>query len=324
MNEPLAPKFRQINVLDDTLYAYDSNHLSLTLFDQSKHILKDMALQLINRSPAFVHFLESIKPTQLFDVRMTQTAQELFDKGELVLKFSESKNGFIPVLSDKSGKFVEQVVLDPKTVTPQLTGALTNLSMQQQLGELMAQMDALNNTTLRIERGQRDDRIGLFYSARQQYIEAASMSNQDMQTMTLLNASRTANNARFQLMQTMRSDVEQIIANKRLKKTERDNLSSNVRDSMRYINKATGICVMSFSALGETKPLLAALKSYQNFIEQSLLIVSDDGLTQADRLHQNYSGSDNEWLKLPKGISEKIQNVIDVNIANLALSEAEV
>lgn len=324
MDELIKTEPAKINVLDKNLYDYDKAHFSLSFFKQSNDILKRKVIQLIEQSPAFNNFLASLKPSELFDVHMSQTAQEMYAKGEWVLKYSESKGGLIPILSDKSGKFVQQVVLNRKNISPNLSDALTNLSMQQQLGELIDQMEMLNNSIQRIERGQRDDRIGLYYSARQQYIEALSMTNDDMQSISLLNASRTANDARFQLMQTLKNDIDQIVGNRRLKKKERDDLSNNVRESMQYINEAAGICVMSFSALGETNPMLAALRSYQCFIEQVLLSVGDDGLTQAAKLHQNWNGSDNEWLNIPVKISEKLQNVIDNNITSSAIIKMEV
>lgn len=314
----------EINVLDKKLYDYNNASLSLSLFKQSSDILKGKALRWIEQSPAFTTFLESLKPTELFDVRMSQTAQEMYQKGEWVFKFSETKNGYLPTISDSSGHWVEQVVLDPKSIAPNLSNALTNISMQQQLGELMEQMEMLSNAIQRIERGQRNDRIGLFYSARQQLIEAVSMSNEDLQSLAFINASRTANDARFQLMQTMKSDIDQIINNKQLKKKERDDLSISVRESMQYINESTALCIMCFSALGETKPMLAALRSYQCFIEQELSSANADGLTQSARLHQNWNGTDNEWLNIPEKISRKLQEIIEENTINPALLKMEV
>jgi len=321
MSEVIKTIATEIDVLDKSLYNYDKSDFALALFEKSQSVLMDKVTRLIEMSPAFAHFLKSIKPTQVFDVNMSNTAKEMYRKGDWLLKYSKTKDGLIPILCNKAGKFIEFVTLNPKNISPDLSGALTNLSMQQQLGQLMDQIERLSNSIQRIERGQRDDRISLFYSARQQYIEAISMSNYDLQSQALLYAAHTANDARFQLMQTMRSDVEQIVNNKKLKKNERDELSNNVREAMQYINEATGLCVISYSALGETKPMLAALKSYQCFIEQTLLSKSKNDLTKAQELHRNWNGSDNEWLKIPQIIVDRLDEVIMGNNESPVLIE---
>lgn len=310
MDELIKTEYTEIDVLDGSIYNYDKSDLSLTLFKKSQAILMDKVINHIEKSPAFFNFLNSIDTIELFDINVSNTAREMYEKGEWILKYSKTKDGFLPTLCDRTGKFIEQVTLNPKEVSPELLSALTNLSMQQQIGQLIQQIETLNNSIQRIERGQRDDRIGLFYSARQQYIEAISMSNYELRSQALLNVTHTANDARFQLMQTMKSDIDQILNNNKIKKSERDELSNNVRESMQYINESTGLCVISFSALGETKPMLSALKSYQCFIEQTLLAEGNKGLTKAQELHQNWNGSDNEWLQIPEKIVKKLDETI--------------
>lgn len=310
-----------LDVLDSSIYDYGKASLSLVFFEKSQKILLRKITQLIEKSPAFMLFLESLTPNQAFDVNMSGRAREMYEKGEWVLKYSQTKDGLIPILYDKDNKFIEQVTLSKKDISPDLSMSLTNLALQQQLAQVMEQLESMSNTIQRIERGQRDDRIGLFYSAKQQYIEAISMTSNSLQEQALLNAARTANDARFLMMQTMRSDVDHIVNNRKLKKSERDELSNNVRETMQYINESTGLCMACFSALGETKPLLATAKSYQCFIEQTLLSKSQDGLTNAEMLHQNWRGNDNEWLQLPDSIVAKLNQLIDSIPCNLSLLE---
>lgn len=321
MNELVIGKPMEIDVLDESLYSYSDSDLSLVFLEKSQNILKEKILNLIKKSPAFNNFLESIKITEVFDVNMSKNAKEMYESGEWTLKYSKTKDGLLPTLSDASGKFKEQVTLDPRDVTPNLSDALTNLSLQQQLGQLMEQMQTLNNSIERLEIGQRDDRLGLYYSARQQYIEAISMSDKSLQSYALLNAVNTANNANHQLMQSMRSEIEQIVCNKKLKKNDRDKLSANVRNTLRYINETTELCVISYVALGENKPMLASLKSYQCFIKQTFLNERENQLKTYEKLHQNWNGADNEWLQIPKKIVDGIDRQILVHSRSPVLIE---
>ena len=324
MNDMFKVLESEIDVLDASLYDFEETDLSKVLFDKSKNILMKKAIGLIEKTPAFKEFLESLKVQQIFDVSMSKSAKELYEKGELVLKCSKKKNGLIPILFDRSGKFSEQVTLNTRDITPELSSALSNLAIQQQLGQLMDQMKLMNNTIQRIEIGQRDDRIGLYLSARQQFIEAMNIKDTSLQSQALLNSALIANNAKHQLMQSMRSDIKQIINNNSLGKKERDKLSDAVRSSMKYINETTSLCTMAYSALGEDKALLASLKNYQCFIEQTLLRKHTDGLLISEKLHQNWNGADNEWLKLPKKIVRNLEEQILVRAKSPVLIENEV
>lgn len=323
MNEISVDQMLELDVLDDSLYDLDSSDLSLVLYEKSQNILMEKTKNLIEKSPVFIEYLEKMKPIEYFDVNMSNNAKELYEKGELILKYSKNKKGLLPTLSSLDGKFSEQVTLEPRLVTPELSSALTNLSMQYQLTQLMDQMKLMNQTIQRIEIGQRDDRLALYFSSRQQYIEAIAISNKELQSYALLNAVNVANNAKFLLMQSIRSDIEQIVHNSKLKKKERDKLSQNVRTSLKYVNEATGLCVMTYSGLGEDKPLLASLKSYQRFISQTLLKKEPDGLSIADKLHQNWPGADDKWLSMPKEIVDNLESQILIKAEVTGLIESE-
>lgn len=314
MNKYIKTTSTSIDILDKALYNYKKSDSALVLFDNSQSILKDRVIKLIWQSHAFKNFLKSLDNKQLFDVNMSKIAKEMYEKGEWFLKYSKSKDGFIPMLCDQTGKFKEQVTLNPKYISQNLSNALANLAMQQQLGQLMDQIEILSNSIQRIERGQIDDRIALFYSARQKFIEGISLSNPEWQAQALLNTIQTANDARYQLMQTMRSDIDQIINNNKMKKAKKDELSNNVRDAMWYINEATGLCVMCYSALGENKSMIATLLSYQCFIEQSLLAKINNETTIAIELHRNWNGTDNNWLEEPIKIVNKLDVLIKSKI----------
>lgn len=313
---------KNIDVLNIDIYEDDYDGFSMEIFESSQSILMNRAMRLINGSPAFVSFVKSLKPVKILEANLSKTAKQMIDKGEWVLRYSKSKDGFLPVLVDKNGKYVKQVVLTAKTITPQLENSLNALASQQQLAQLMRQLEIMNNSIQRIERGQRADRIGLYYSARQQFIEAASMSDLTLQEHGMLNAAKTANDSRFQLMQSMKNDIKQIIGKSKISKKEKDELSDSIRESMRYINDSTILCVAAFSALGELKPMLAALMSYRSFIEKTLLEeIKDEHIKVCELLHSNWPGNDDEWLQMPVRLVDTLKETIQQKSMTYALQE---
>jgi len=311
MDDIMIIDTKDMDVLNSELYSDASKNLPMQIFESSQLVLMKKTSRLMTQSPAYISFIRSLKPSKIMEANLTETAKQMLDKGEWLLKYSKTKEGFLPVLVDKSNHFVHQVTLKTKNIAPQLSDSLNSLATQQQLAAVMQQLEVMNNSIQRIERGQRDDRIGLFFSARQQFIEATAMSNGALQEQALLNAAKTANDARFQLMQAMKSDVNEIIGNKKLSKKERDRLSDGVREAMRYINDSTGLCIAAFSALGEQKSMQAALMSYKCFIENTLLSDVDGGNMKAyEALHSNWAGNDNEWLSMPIKLVDTVETAI--------------
>ena len=127
MDEIIEVLSMEIDVLDDDLYNLDDSDLLVVLYEKSQNILMVRTKEMLDRSPAFIEFLESIKPEQLFDVKMTGSAREMYEKGEWVLKYSKKKEGLIPILSNKEGKFVEQVTLNQKQVTAGIIKCIVKL-----------------------------------------------------------------------------------------------------------------------------------------------------------------------------------------------------
>jgi len=323
MEDLLIIDTKSMDVLNPALYADTSNVLTVQLFESSQMILMNRTTRLMMHSPAFASFIQSIKPTSILEANIPDSAQQMLDKGEWFLKYSKTKDGFLPVLVDKSNHFVHQVTLKSREIAPQLSDSLNSLATQQKLVAVMKQLEIMNNSIQRIERGQRDDRIGLFYSARQQFIEASVMSDETLQEQALLNAAKTATDARFLLMQTLKSDVHEIIGNRKLSKKERDKLSDGVRESMRYINDSTGLCIAAFSAFGEQKSLQSAMMSYRCFIENTLLSkVKGENLLVYEALHSNWAGSDNEWLSMPKKLVATVDKAIQ-QVARIMLIEGD-
>ena len=322
MDELMIIDTKNMDVLNPELYSDGSKNFSLQIFESSQLVLMNKTTRLMKQSPAYTNFIRSLKPAKILEANLTETAKQMMDKGEWFLKYSKTKEGFLPVLVDKSNHFVHQVTLKTKNITPQLSESLTSLATQQQLAAAMQQLEVMNSSIQRIERGQRDDRIGLFYSARQQFIEATVMSDGVLQEQALLNAAKTANDARFQLMQTMKSDVNEIIGNKKLSKKDRDKLSDGVREAMRYINDATGLCIAAFSALGEQKSMQASLMSYKCFIENTLLrTIEEVGLIAYEVLHSNWAGNDNEWLSMPMKLVDTVAAAIQQTESCKAIEE---
>lgn len=310
----------EVDLLADDLYLYEGDHFLAIPFANAEYEVWKRTVSILNNLPAFAAFLQSLSPQEVFDVSMSASAQELYAEGKLVLRAAKSGNGLIPVLADSSGRFVEQVRLNPKSITPDLATSLNSLSTQRQLAEIVSQLETMNESLRGIDQGQRDDRLALALSAKQKLIEAFAIEDSDTKRAALLSAVSTANDSRYQLMESMKSDVRQIVQSKKDK--VRNDCLRGIRQSFSRINLATGISVTAYNALGEERAMLVALKGYQSFISQTLLANYDEDHRACELLHSWDYESDGMWLRQPEEVEGSIRAFISESITQTPALES--
>ncbi len=64
MNEISVEQMSEIDVLDDSLYDLDNSDLSLVLYEKSQNVLMERTKTLMEKSPAFIEYLEKMKPAE--------------------------------------------------------------------------------------------------------------------------------------------------------------------------------------------------------------------------------------------------------------------
>ena len=312
----------EIDVFDRSLYPFykQSNVAIYSVVQENsiKKITDALVKGNLIKEIISTNVTSDVKETaSLLSANIDQYTQSMIDKGEWILKIKKDNTGFLPTLYDKSGNFAKQLSLENKeleigknTSGNNLGNSLSNLYLQQQMSEIIEQLENLNSTIQRVERGQLDDRIGLYLSAKQQFLEALNIENENLRQITLANAVKSANDARFQLMQSASSNVKLIVQPTKKKTKTTDELLNNIRESMQYVNEATQLCISAYSVHNEVKAQIAVLQSYQNFIETTFL--EKNGIrTNAEMLHTNWEGNDSGWLDFPKNLKSDIEKIVD-------------
>lgn len=219
--------------------------------------------------------------------------------GELYGAIKDSK-------SKKSKKFVnlkEKVVTDLGTL-PQLA------AIQNQLKEISEQIEILNRSVMRVEQGQYDDRYAGFISSRQLVIEALSLSDDTVKKNLLSSAIALNNETIGKLMFSIYRDSMSFI-DKNTKLKEAKNIEKLLEDSIGYLNSSVQLNVVAYTALGESPAVIATLRNYQSFINQTLLKETElNGRSVAWLMDNNHKGDDGQFLELSQKVSVKIESLI--------------
>ena len=186
-----------------------------------------------------------------------------------------------------------------------MMNALICLNQQHNLDALTDKIIELTDTVERIAAGQYNDRISMFYEARQTYIEAMAMTDLEDRRIALLNAAHSANKAIASLQQTVKYDLTTILTAKG-KLSDRTKL---IAKCFSILNDSVQISVNAYAALGENRALLAAVTSYQCFVEQTLLAIPEkasdkkySGCTLAKIMHSCTELDGTDWIRLPNEI----------------------
>jgi len=301
----------KIDVLDSLIYSDDSPSFPV-LYEKSQIILLRKTTLLLERSPAIKEIIDGLSTKENLIANMSQKGKEMYEKGEWVLKGFKVKDGLVPTLYDKNGKFAESLSLNIENADMNLSSALSNLAIQQQLGQVMNEIVGIKSSISRVERGQISDRIAIYTNAKQSFIMALNTEDKDSQQSMLLSAREAAGLAREQMIETTKNNIDSVIHDKSLSKPDRDKLSMDICEALGYIEKSTLLSIACSNALGENEPILATIKRYQVFIMQTLLSnINEKGASNVEGLHQNWPHADNFWLLTPKRIALQTDVLIE-------------
>lgn len=319
MAEPKLINFGNINLLADHLYDDDNSAFTAFLFTAKPQQEWERIARNIYKLPAFIELVKSMKPVSTWEAVIPESVSDALKRGDLTLRAAKDGTGVVPALVNRQGKIVHWVRLAQQECTPQILGALNNFTLQVQVGEIIQQLQALNERLKAIERGQRDNRIAMALGAKQKLIEALAIHNSNLRNALLIEAVSSANTARAQLMESMKTDVRVILSRAPGSKTETMN---EVRRSFTYINMATGIIATAYSVLGEPLARAASLKAYQHFLNTIVLKqVGKDSLLQ--RLNSWDSVADDMWIKEPTVLNRNLALLIKNTDGRLRIGTEE-
>ena len=319
MAEPKLINFGNINLLADHLYDDDNSAFTAFLFTAKPQQEWERIARNIYKLPAFIELVKSMKPVSTWEAVIPESVSDALKRGDLTLRAAKDGTGVVPALVNRQGKIVHWVRLAQQECTPQLLGALNNFTLQVRVGEIIQQLQALNERLKAIERGQRDNRIAMALGAKQKLIEALAIHNSNLRNALLIEAVSSANTARAQLMESMKTDVRVILSRAPGSKTETMN---EVRRSFTYINMATGIIATAYSVLGEPLARAASLKAYQHFLNTIVLKqVGKDSLLQ--RLNSWDSVADDMWIKEPTILNRNLALLIKNTDGRLRIGTEE-
>lgn len=313
-----------LDVTDKSLYSFNRRSVLTKLSESSgamafDHLIRtassDTLAAAASKIPALLKVLESMEGRTDLIVKLSAEARQKLSSGEWSWLFAKDGSGILPTLRDETKRWAKQVRLEEVTRHPDLLDSLVNVAQSNNLAMLAEQINQLSDAVDRIAAGQHLDRIARFYAARQLYIEAMSMTDPAHRCAALLHAAQVATEAAAALQQELKYELSSLATAKGVKQLDRS--TQRVADGFSHLNDTVQLSIFAYSALGEQQALLASIRSYQCFIEDTLLSVPDGanlsaykGVTLAEVMYSSSERSDVDWREIPVLVVDTCEEII--------------
>jgi len=332
----LKPEQALFDVTDKSLYSFNDRD-SMIKFREASTIMalnrffsladSDTARfvgSVAEKVPHLKSVFDSLKGKPELVVKLSEDARNKLESGEWHWVFAKDGSGMLPSLKDAAEHFAGQIRVDHKSVRPDLINSLIGLTQKSNLDALTDKVIYLTDVVERIAAGQYNDRVAMFYGARQQFIEAMSMNDMENRRIALLNTAKSADDAIALLQQSIRYDLHNLTmikSDKQLRET-----TKLIAKCFSKLNDSVQISINIYAALGENRALLAAVTSYQCFVEQTLLYIPEkisdkiySGCTLAEIMHSSSERADTDWRQLPAEIVSVCETIIQTEHKTLEI-----
>ena len=268
------------------LYDAQFDSLSLMKINEQKQQEADKIISRITAALVDKDIAKKVKkkgsPEYEYVVQMDDKTKEALEK--CLIRFDVAKDGRVFAQLRENGKYskklsIDKVMKDEGIKPEELTGALQVKAIQSQLEEMAATLESIEQTVSEVKQGQQDDRIGLFYSGMNMYLEGKTIMDPELRKYVTSQALQSISNASAQLIQQIQTDRNYLLNGnyKKKKGQSYDELQSR----MESINKAFEIIYQSamlkagiYYDQNELQSMMMVLNEYKRFIEKVIMPVA--------------------------------------------------
>lgn len=219
-------------------------------------------------------------------------------------KLDECGEKIYAQIRDKNGNWGEKIAL--KKVPSEIPIDPVSLSMamqmkaiEQKLDDIVDTLEIIGKSVERVREGQENDRIGLYLSGINLYIEANTIKESTLRTLVVSQAIKSISDACSQEMQSAASDVKYLIEKRYLElpKGRTNEVNNRIRDinkCLEIIHKATLFKAGIYYREGELDAMLEVFGHYARFLDA--VIISNAGkLAELDSTERRIDSS--KWSK---------------------------
>ncbi|MGO1592128.1 MAG: hypothetical protein ACTHW1_03375 [Ancrocorticia sp.] len=220
------------------------------------------------------------KPEVRYVVDATKDVQEALAKG--LIKFDTNKAGdMFAQFRDTKGRFGPKVPIKEELVNQGINpadaaSAMQLRAMQQQLNEITEALESITEDIAEVIQGQQNDRLGLYFSGMNLYLEARQIQDGPFGQLVSAQAVKALSDASSQMALAMQSDVQYLLdrkyENKKSKRAaEIESRMASINKCFEAIHRSYVLKAAVYFDLGETSAMLTTIDEYGRFLNATVI-----------------------------------------------------
>lgn len=276
---------------------YDSEYPNILLFNglktrlaEAQTVVEDVYKFVAKEAPIIAQVVQSFEKGSRYVVDIAESTIKKIESGRIKLSMDKLGNNFAQI-RESNGNYGKKFNIKKENFrkgmdTTQIANSLLMKAMEEQLQKISEELIVIDQCVREILSGQQNDRIGQYYSGLSLYLEASSITNNEMKNALIAQSLRALSEATFQLILTMKSDIDYLVDKKyKFDKGKSVNLidehMNKINQSFAFIHQATMLRAAIYCNQGELAAMSAVLDEYSYFIENTI-VSNAELLSQCD------------------------------------------
>ena len=281
-NELIIDNCNDLSILDDQYTVSYFNHVI-----QTKKRLSDSVITKLNDALFASNIIEELK-------------KALKDEYELVVNLSSDlkkaiEDGIIKLDKNKAGELFAQVrkangqlskklsvgkkLIDKNIDIMGISNALQMKAIEQKMEKMLVVMTSINESVTEIIHGQQNDRLGLYYSGVNMYLESKEMKDNNLKNLLIAQSLKSLSDSNAQMIQSIQSNVQYLIdKNYKSKKgnssLEINNRMNEINKSFETIFKSTVMKASIYFERNEFPAMITTLDEYGKFLNRVIIPIA--------------------------------------------------
>lgn len=227
------------------------------------------------------------------------------------LKLDQNKAGeMFAQLRGADGEFGKKIPIKEELVKQGIdpvtaVNAMQLQAVQQQLAGVVEALEIISEDIAEVIQGQYNDRLGLYYSGLNLYLESQQVENESFKQLVASQSIKALSDAGAQMRLALESDIRYLLEGKYKKKKgqsaeEIQSRMASINQSFEAIHRSYVLKAAVYCDLGEVKAMLDTIQQYGKFLS-SQIVPNAPKLREFDA--SDVLLADGIWDKRAKSIS---------------------
>lgn len=305
---PPAPRKVTISVPDAAVFDDGSGLVALDTRERLAHFLEDEG-RVARLAPSIYDAIQKIMAERgtIWAADFSKAAQELMDKGELVLGVERKTGELLPQLrSVKTGQVYEKARLRVVDLPADLAPSLANLQTQVMLAEVMGEIQSVAASVEALRLEARGDRIGRAKAVWLELQQAAKVQDPRLREQKVLRIASKATEQRSLLQENFKVQL-QLASSSKAKNATKGQAAKDAITDLTVVALMARSEYTALELIGEPEASMEALKQLSVFVKEN-------NLDDRETLRALNSKSSDNLEQATKGFFHIAANVMSLSL----------